>query len=146
VLSYAQGSSYVGNVGSCRIWPAAFRTVGGMIRGGVVVRVGCADCGHFFDVDLPAIARRRGADFTLLDRHCACRLTHCRGVAYFVAAPSMTAILTTLVDREPDPLKLNGMRAADLEPPTPPRPNNRTQAVNSLRGFVHQIEKRTATG
>jgi hypothetical protein len=134
-------------MGSRRIWPAAFRTIDGMIRGGTVVRVGCADCGQFFDVDLKALERRRGPGFSLVDQQCTCRLTCCRGRAYFVAAATMNAMLVTLVDADVDPLRLNGIRALDLEPPEPPPGLAHARArPQSLRQFVHQIEKRAAAG
>ena len=126
-------------MGSSRIWPVAFRTVDGMVRNSIVVRVGCSACRDFFDVDLVAIRSVRGSDFSLLDRHCTCRRTLCRGRAYFIAAPDMAAELMTLVSEIEDPLELNGLTAFDLEPP-PPGPGAGS-GQSSLAAFVQQIAR-----
>ena len=127
-------------MGSSRIWPVAFRTVEGMIQNSIVVRVGCSACRDFFDVDLVGIRKVRGGDYSLLDQHCTCRRTLCRGRAYFIAAPNLSAELLTMVSRIEDPLDLNGLTAADLEPPTSPGPGANTGRP-SLGASVQQIAR-----
>lgn len=94
-----------------------------MIDAGVIVRVGCASCSTFFDVDLRAIEQRRGRAFSLIDGETSCKVTRCRGRNFFVAATSMNAVLVTLVNSASDPLQINGRRAIDLEPPDDPPPS-----------------------
>lgn len=105
-----------------RIWPFFFKTVGAMFDHGVIVRVGCVRCGTIFDVDLRAIALRRGRDYCLIDREVTCKVTKCRGTGFFLAACSMTTPLLTLLNAHVDPLSIerNGLRPIDIEPPEPP--------------------------
>lgn len=110
-----------------------------MIRNSIIVRVGCSACRDYFDVDLIGIRTARGGEYSLLDRHCTCRRTLCRGRAYFIAAPAMSAQLITLVSSIDDPLDLNGLTAADLEPPPPGPGAGAGQA--SLAAFVQQIAR-----
>ncbi|WP_129792545.1 hypothetical protein [Sphingosinicella sp. CPCC 101087] len=93
-----------------------------MLERGVIVRVGCARCDTFFDVDLAAIAAKRGPNFNLVDQEIKCKVSRCRGPSYFVAAESRDARLITLIDADVDPLSVNkrGLRPLDLEPPEPP--------------------------
>jgi hypothetical protein len=91
-----------------------------MIEKGVVVRVGCARCRTFFDVDLIGIARARGPDYCLIDRTTQCKVTRCRGRGYFIAASSMVEPIITLTNASMDPFGLNGLRPIDLEPSDPP--------------------------
>lgn len=81
-----------------------------------VVRAGCVKCGTFFDVDLLATARVRGNDYSLIDRVSQCKITRCRGTVYFIAARSMRDPLMTLVNASMNPLRLEGVVPADLEP------------------------------
>ena len=111
-----------------------------MIQNSIVVRVGCSACRDFFDVDLIGIRKARGGDYSLLDQHCTCRRTLCRGRAYFIAAPNLSAELVTLVSKIEDPLDLNGPTAADLEPPPSPGPGAGTGRA-SLGQFVQQIAR-----
>src|ERR1043165_3131574 len=80
-----------------RIWPVWARTVGGMIARGAAVRVHCRQCGTFFDVDLVAIRKARGDAHSLINASTGCRITSCRGRAYFLAAASMTERFLLLV-------------------------------------------------
>ena len=114
-----------------RIWPHWARTVGGMIRQGAVVRVGCVKCRTFFDVDLVAVARARGDDYSLIDRTSQCKITRCRGTAYFIGAESMRDPIMTLVNASMNPLCLEGVRPIDLEPSAPeePPPNEPARAA-----------------
>ena len=131
-------------MGIGRIWPLAYRTIGAMISSGLVVRLGCSRCGDFFDVDLIEVRTRRGPTFCLIDRSPICRRTICRGPAYFAAALTPTCELRTLVRGEDDPLRLNGLRACDLEPPLPPDgPDGVTGPPVSLARLVQQIATST---
>ncbi|QQN73188.1 hypothetical protein [Croceicoccus sp. YJ47] len=111
-----------------------------MIENNIILRVGCIDCGHFFDADLLALYRVRGGEFSLIGQTCTCRLTICRGTGYFVAARSMNEPLSTLTRGGNDPLNLGGLNAADLEPPTPPEPSGGRHG--SVSRFVHHIATR----
>jgi len=99
-----------------RIWPHWARTVEKMIAQSAVVRAGCVKCRTFFDVDLPATARVRGGDFSLIDRTSQCKISKCRGTAYFVAARSMCDPIMTLVNCSMNPLQIEGVTPLDLEP------------------------------
>jgi hypothetical protein len=102
-----------------RIWPRWARTVGEMIRHSAIVRVHCLGCDTFFDVDLPAIARTRGANHSLVDATTGCKITRCRGRGYFVAAPVMDGRFLLLVNPSMDALRarLEALRPIDIEPP-----------------------------
>ena len=103
--------------GERKIWPFWVRSVGAMVENGIVARVGCVKCGTFFDVDLAAVRAARGKDYSLIDRTMQCKITRCRGRAYFIAARSMFEPLMTLTNASMDPFKLNGRLPIDLEPP-----------------------------
>lgn len=100
-----------------RILPFWCRTVGSAIDNGVVVRVACDSCHSVFDVDLRAIAAARGRAHSLVDARPLCKLTACRGSAYFLAARSMAEPFLTLISRDEDPLCIRGRRPIDFEPP-----------------------------
>lgn len=64
--------------------PDYTKTVGALIAEGAAVRANCKTCGQFRDIDLQAIADRRGLDFDLWDKYTPCRLTPgCPGRNHF---------------------------------------------------------------
>ncbi len=93
-----------------------------MIAAGAVVRVGCAKCRNFFDVDLVAIRKNRGDAYSLIDQTSQCKVTSCRGRCYFFAARSMTDPIMMLTKAGMNPFLVEGMRPVDLEPPAPDEP------------------------
>jgi hypothetical protein len=107
--------------GVINLWPHWCRTIEGAIRHGAVLRAVCGQCGTIFDLDLHAIERRRGPQFSLIDEHTQCRISKCRGRAYFLAASGMFQPYVLLMTAG-DPADLPvGMRPIDLEPlPDPP--------------------------
>ncbi len=107
-----------------------------MLAAGVVVRVGCAKCSTVFDVDLKAVERTRGGHASLINARPACKVTRCRGEAYFLAAFDMDKPLQTLVEPDTNPLGLDGQLPCDLEPENPPpRP---ASAAKLRRAGMHQ--------
>lgn len=122
-ISYSGSETYIALMPwQKRIWPHWARTVGGMIRQGAIVRVGCVKCRTFFDVDLMAIGRNRGEEYSLIDQTTQCKISKCRGTGYFIAARSMLDPIMTLVRASMNPLCLNGVRPIDLEPKSPEEP------------------------
>lgn len=116
-LSY---SGYVQIVrGTGKIWPHWLRSVGVIVDQGVVVRVACTSCLSIFDVDVRAIAEKRGREFTLIDARPICKISTCRGRSVFVAARSMRDPFVTLLTAGGDPCGLDGRRPIDFEPPEP---------------------------
>ncbi|MGE5563103.1 MAG: hypothetical protein ACM3ZV_07305 [Bacillota bacterium] len=113
---------FVNMGGVSTIWPFWCTSIGGAIRQGAVIRAVCSECGTIFDVDLIALRDRRGPGFSLIDQHTQCRISRCRGNAFFIAAGGMYQpyqILTTSADASHS---VAGRRPIDLEPPSdPPR-------------------------
>jgi hypothetical protein len=109
----------MGGVGT--IWPVWCRTVGGAINQGAVVRAVCSSCGTMFDVDLVALRDRRGGSFSLIDQHTQCRISLCRGRAFFIAAGGMYYPFQILTSSADASTSAEGKRPIDLEaPPDPP--------------------------
>ncbi|HEX8402213.1 MAG TPA: hypothetical protein VF628_10980 [Allosphingosinicella sp.] len=100
-----------------------------MLDRSAIVRVGCAKCKNIFDVDLRAIVEKRGRHYSLIDAAPVCKVTNCRGRAYFIAARSMLDPLFTLVNASMDPFRLNGLRPIDIEPDEPEPPDPVAQRV-----------------
>jgi hypothetical protein len=104
-----------------------------MIKRGAAVRVHCRQCEEFFDVDLVAVRRARGPDHSLIDASTDCRISRCRGRAYFLAAPSMEETFLLLVNADMVQRgRLESLRPLDVEPPTsdePPPPPAQSAAV-----------------
>lgn len=65
--------------------PSWVRDLDAMIADGVQVRVRCADCRTWRDLDLVALRAVVGGGYSLLNRRCKCRLTPgCAGWNYFM--------------------------------------------------------------
>ena len=62
--------------------PSSVRSVGAMLSDGYLVTWHCSH-GHSGPVDLEEVARRRGADFSLVDKQASCRRPNCDGRVYF---------------------------------------------------------------
>jgi hypothetical protein len=94
-----------------------------MIRRGAAVRAHCRQCEEFFDVDLVAVRGARGSAHSLIDGSTDCRISRCRGRAYFLAAPSMEATFLLLVNADMvQRARLESLRPIDVEPPTSDEP------------------------
>jgi hypothetical protein len=68
--------------------PEAAWTVGGLIEARAHVTWHCDRCRGWGAVDLPAVASKRGRDFSLVDKASRCRQPDCEGVVRFRYAAS----------------------------------------------------------
>ena len=102
--------------GVVTLWPSWCRTVDGAIQTGAVVRACCRDCGTIFDVDLRAILNKRGPRFSLINQHTQCRISRCRGRAYFIAVAGMDQPYQLLMAAGDPDNTVVGQRPIDLEP------------------------------
>lgn len=78
-------------------------TVSAMIERGARIKWECEVSfpGHSGEVDLPAVAKARGGDFTLANRRPACRIPGCPGRVRFVDMSSAwPRKLDTLTDKD----------------------------------------------
>ena len=62
--------------------PSSVRSVGAMLSDGYVVTWHCSQ-GHSGHVDHEEVVKRRGADFSLVDKQAPCRRPSCTGTVYF---------------------------------------------------------------
>ena len=62
--------------------PSSVRSVGAMLADGYVVTWHCS-LGHSGAHDLDEVAKRRGSDFSLVDKQASCRRPNCDGRVYF---------------------------------------------------------------
>ena len=99
-----------------RIWPVWARTVGGMIEAEAAVRFACPACRRVYDVDLEAIALRKGREWSLIGRSARCKASKCRTRGLFVAASGRDTPFLCLGGEEMPPW-LVGARPSDHEPP-----------------------------
>lgn len=115
-----------------RIWPHWARSIGTMMAAGAAVRFACLGCRRLFDVDLPALAILRGAEWGLIGRRARCKASKCRARGLFVAAPhdpvrgnARFSPFLLLHESAAMPGWLQGTCPADHEPPPsapPPAP------------------------
>lgn len=86
------------------ILPSVFKTVGAMIDGDIEIYMNCraAGCGQAFKVDLHAIARLRGRDYSLLGVHPPCRILNCEGRCGFMVSAGRATPMVTLDRWVPD--------------------------------------------
>lgn len=95
----------------------ARETVGRMIERAAKIRWRC-DVGqsHTGDVDLKAIARAKGGDYSIINKRPRCRIPGCPGVVVFEDfSGSWARKLETITDRDPEWWAENDRRRAELE-------------------------------
>ena len=121
---------HLGNVGGLSmIWPYWARSVAGAIRHGAIVRAACSKCGNLFDVDLRAVEQRRGPSFSLIDANTQCRISTCRGRAFFLGASCMNSPFQVLMSSHETSHTLAGKKPIDLEPDPDPPPARAARAA-----------------
>lgn len=79
--------------------PTWVRSLDSMIEADALIRVACDQCKVWQDVDLVALRKKVGGDYSLLNRRCRCRLTtgckgwnrfsYCNGVMRDLAEPEV---------------------------------------------------------
>ncbi len=66
------------------MFPSWVDTLGSMLEAGKLVRAYCAACKASVDVDIPALIKKVGRDFCLVDRRPPCRTPGCSGRTLFM--------------------------------------------------------------
>lgn len=98
------------------IWPKWSMTVGSLIDEGALVRLGCPSCRQVMDIDLPAIADKRGRAYSLIDVRPLCRVTSCRGSGVLVASSARHLAPFPLASPSADVEWARTLTMADLDP------------------------------